>query len=235
MKTTSLRATFLSAMAASMGLVACMDQPSATGPSDLSATGLLIARPSEEPLAGNMGTPAAAAFPAEEAKAEAEGWESKAEADIAPAQPATITAPASPSPEETKEPLPSQPMDSKAPPTIGVLPEKQDPIQVIGGEVLPIEAAPVLQNPDPMVSPVLATPTPIESPSVSIPKPAPTNPDTGRASSKPVEKSVERTPAPAAGATSPGAAAAAPSPTTSPAPLPSTPPSKSPCKKGVSC
>lgn len=238
MKTTLLRATFLSAMAASMGLVACMDQPSATGPSDQSTTGLLIATPSEEPLVGTQGSPTVAALSAEEAKAGAEARESKAEAGIAPAQPTSTTSPASRWTEETKKTLPSQPVDAKLPPTVGgVLPENQTPIQVIDAGTLPIEAGPVLQNPDPRLSPAPTklTPAPIESPLILPPKPDSTRRDTGATASKTVAKPVGPAPTPEAGTTPPPAAAvAAPATGTSPATAPR-PPSKAPCKKGVSC
>ena len=81
MKTTLLRASFLSAMAASMGLVACMDQPSATGPSDHSTTGFLITTPSEEPLVGSQASAMDAETKVEESKeSSGAGEEEKREA-----------------------------------------------------------------------------------------------------------------------------------------------------------
>jgi hypothetical protein len=237
MKTTLLRATFLSAMAASMGLVACMDQPSATGPSDQSTTGLLITTPSEEPLAGNLGTPMVAGLNAEESKEESDQGELKAEAAIGFTQPTSTTSPASRLTEETKETHPSQPVDSKLPPTGMVKPESQTPIQVIDAETLPIEATPVLVKPDPRLSPAPAklAPAPIAAPLILPPKPDSTRRDTGAAASKSVAKPVGPAPTPEAGTTPPPpAAVAAPATGTSPAAA-SPPPSKESCKKGVSC
>lgn len=208
MKTTFLRASFLSAMTASMGLVACMDQPSATGPSNQTATGLLIATPSEEPLVGILGASAAAVPSVEEAKAAAAaeakseeanptsgtGEEEKMEAAAAAgassaagslpgtqlAGPNPVVVPVS---GEEKMATPIEVMVEPAP--LVAKPTRTDPILVDLIEASPVLPAPVYRVTQPVtviplqpIDAVPTTPEPGIAPTPTTPPPAVTPPAT---------------------------------------------------------